>query len=119
MAGKENTNYIFRNMKVYSSTEWLADNKKKYCSVFDKFDSSYIYTEFSFFNLDFKKKDWDLKMEIVCRDQSKNEICRLNCDRTVSKNSNHLFVREGWRTHNIGSYWQIGTYTWSAEIDGK
>ena len=119
MAGKENTNYIFRNMKVYSSTEWLADNKKKYCSVFDKFDSSYIYTEFSFFNLDFKKKDWDLKMEIVCRDQSKNEICRLNCDRTVSKNSNLLFAREGWGTHNIGSYWQIGTYTWSAKIDGK
>lgn len=119
MAGKENTNYIFRNMKVYSSTEWLADNKKKYRSVFDKFDSSYIYTEFSFFNLHFKKKDWELKMEIVCRDQSKNEICRLNCDRTVSKNSNLLFVREGWGTHNIGNYWQIGTYTWSAEIDGK
>ena len=46
---QQNTNYIFRNMKIYSSTEWLADNKKKYRSVFDKNESSYIYTEFSFF----------------------------------------------------------------------
>lgn len=119
MAGKENTNYIFRNMKVYSSTEWLADNKKKYRSVFDKNDTTYIYTEFSFFNLHFKKKDWDLKLELVCRDQNKNEVCRLNCDRIVSKNSNLIFVREGWGTHNTGSYWQLGTYTWSAEVDGK
>ncbi|PCJ64295.1 MAG: AAA family ATPase [Bacteroidetes bacterium] len=119
MAGKPNTNYIFRNMKVYSSTEWLADNKKKYRSVFDKNDSTYIYTEFSFFNLNFKKKDWDIKLNLVCRDQAKNEICRLTCDRTVSKNNNLIFVREGWGTHNMGSYWQTGTYTWIAEVDGE
>ena len=28
-------NYKFRELKVYSSTEWLADNKKKYRQVFD------------------------------------------------------------------------------------
>lgn len=119
MAINKNTNFIFRNLKVYSSTEWLADNKKKYRSVFDKNDASYIYAEFSFFNLHFKKKDWDLKLEIVCRDQNKNEICRLNCDRNVSQNTNLLFVREGWGTHNVGSYWNPGTYTWVVEADGK
>jgi len=118
MAGNKNTNYVFRNLKVYSSTEWLADNKKKYRSVFDKNDASYIYAEFSFFNLNFKKKDWELKMEVVCRDHSKNEICRLNCDRNISQNTNLLFVREGWGTHNTGSYWTPGTYTWVVEIEG-
>jgi SpoVK/Ycf46/Vps4 family AAA+-type ATPase len=118
MATDQNSNYIFRNLKVYSSTEWLADNKKKYRSVFDKNEATYVYAEFSFFNLHFKKKDWDLKLEIVCKDNTKNEICRLNCDRTVSANSNLLFLREGWGTHNVGTYWGIGTYTWSVEIDG-
>ncbi len=118
MSGTKNTNYIFRNLKVYSSVEWLADNKKKYRSVFDKNDVSYIYAEFSFFNLNFKKKDWDLKLEVVCRDQNKNEICRLNCDRTISQNTNLIFVREGWGTHSTSSYWTPGTYTWAAEIDG-
>ncbi len=61
MPTKKNPNHIFRNIKVYSSTEWLADNKKKYRSVFDKNESTYIYTEFSFFNLHFKKKEWELK----------------------------------------------------------
>jgi SpoVK/Ycf46/Vps4 family AAA+-type ATPase len=119
MSGTQNTDYIFRNLKAYSSVEWLADNKKKYRSVFDKNDVSYVYAEFSFFNLNFKQKDWDLKLEIVCRDQHKNEICRLNCDRTISQNTNLIFVREGWGTHNANSYWTPGTYTWVAEIDGS
>jgi len=119
MAGKQNINYIFRNMKVYSSTEWLADNKKKYRSVFDKNDSTYIYTEFSFFNLNFKKKDWDIKLNLICLDQSKNEVCKLVCDRTISKNNNLIYIREGWGTYNKGSYWQPGTYTWVAELDGE
>ncbi|MFT4827026.1 MAG: SpoVK/Ycf46/Vps4 family AAA+-type ATPase [Paracoccaceae bacterium] len=119
MGTKKNPNHIFRNIKVYSSTEWLADNKKKYRSVFDKNESTYIYTEFSFFNLHFKKKEWDLKLELVCRDQSKNEVARLNCDRTISPNSNLIFIREGWGTYNKGGYWQSGTYTWEAWLDNE
>lgn len=119
MAAKENNDYIFRNMKVYSSTEWLADNKKKYRSVFDKNESTYIYTEFSFFNLNFKKKDWDIKLNLICRDANHSEICRLVCDRTISQNSNLIFIREGWGTYNTGAYWAVGTYTWSAEIDDQ
>lgn len=117
MAINTDKNYIFRNMKVYSSIEWLADNKKKYRSVFDKNESTYIYTEFSFFNLNFKKKDWDIRLDLVCLDKNKNEICRLNCDRTITKNSNLIFIREGWGTYNQGAYWQAGTYTWVAEIN--
>jgi SpoVK/Ycf46/Vps4 family AAA+-type ATPase len=118
MAAKQNNDFIFRNMKVYSSGEWLADNKKKYRSVFDKNESTYIYTEFSFFNLNFKKKDWDIKLNLICRDSNKVEICNLVCDRTISKNSNLIFVREGWGTYNLGAYWAPGTYTWAAEVDG-
>jgi len=40
----------FKELKVYASTEWLADNKKKYRQVFDRFETSYLYAELSFYN---------------------------------------------------------------------
>lgn len=119
MANTKNQNFIFRNMKVYGSTEWLADNKKKYRSVFDKAECTYIYTEFSFFNLNFKKKDWNLKLKLICLDQNNTEICSLNCDRSVSANHNLIYVREGWGTHSIGTYWSAGTYKWIAIVDNE
>ncbi len=116
MSSKPNKDFIFRNMKVYGSVEWLADNKKKYRSIFDVNESSYIYCEFSFFNLHFKEKDWDLNLRLICVDQNKNEICNLNCDRSVSLNHNLIYVREGWGTQNEGSYWKPGTYKWEAYV---
>ncbi len=119
MSAKQNKNFIFRNMKVYGSVEWLADNKKKYRSIFDVSESTYIYCEFSFFNLHFKRKNWDLNLRLVCVDQNNNEICNLNCDRTISMNHNLIFVREGWGTQNEGSYWKPGTYKWEAYADDE
>src|SRR6056300_53714 len=119
MANKQNIDYIFRNMKVYGSIEWLADNKKKYRTVFDKNECTYIYTEFSFFNLNFKNKDWDMKLKLVCFDQNNIEICNLNCDRTISQNHNLIYVREGWGSYTSGTYWKPGTYKWVAQVDDK
>ena len=116
MASNKNNEFIFRNMKVYGSVEWLADNKKKYRSIFDVNECTYIYCEFSFFNLNFKKKDWDINLRLVCVDQDKNQICDLNCDRTISKDHNLIFIREGWGTQNEGSYWKAGTYKWEAYV---
>lgn len=117
MSSKPDKDFIFRNMKVYGSVEWLADNKKKYRSVFDVSESTYIYCEFSFFNLHFKKKNWDLKLRLVCVDQNKNEICNLNCDRSISMNHNLIFIREGWGTQTKGTYWKPGTYKWEAYVE--
>jgi len=58
--------FKFRELKVYSSTEWLADNKKKYRQVFDRFRTSYIYAELSFFNKQFDEEDWEVEIELKC-----------------------------------------------------
>lgn len=34
----EQKNWKFKELKIYSSTEWLADNKKKYRQVFDRLE---------------------------------------------------------------------------------
>jgi len=117
MSSSKKTHYLFRNIKCYESTEWLANNKKKYRSVFEEFLSSYIYCEFSFFNLHFKEKDWFIKLHLKCFDHEDNLICDLNCDRNVSQNSNIVFVREGWGTKTPGGFWKKGTYRWEAWLE--
>ncbi|MFT7590916.1 MAG: SpoVK/Ycf46/Vps4 family AAA+-type ATPase [bacterium] len=111
--------YQFVEMKTYGSTEWLADNKKKYRSVFDKAEVGYVYCEFRFRNLQFKQTDWPLKLNFKCIDENKKEICDLNCDRSVSINAQDVFIREGWGTRNSGGFWNKGTYKWEAWIDGE
>ena len=119
MASSDKKNYQFVDMKTYGSTEWLADNKKKYRSVFDKAEVGYVYCEFRFINLQYKNTEWPLKLQLKCLDEEKNEICNLNCDRTVSFNSMEVFVREGWGTRNSGGFWKAGTYKWQAWVDDE
>jgi hypothetical protein len=52
--------YKFRELRVYASTEWLADNKKKYRQVFDRGETSYIYAELSFYNKLFDEDFWEV-----------------------------------------------------------
>lgn len=107
------------DLKIYASTEWLADNKKKYRTVFEVEECTYVYCEFSFYNLKFKELDWNLNLRIVCIDNETNELCNLNCDRIVSLEDNIIYVREGWGTKNKGSFWKPGIYKWQAFIEGK
>ncbi|MBI1308118.1 MAG: AAA family ATPase [Bacteroidetes bacterium] len=119
MAAPKQKNYQFNDIRTYGSTEWLADNKKKYRSVFDTSECGYVYCEFSFINLQYKKKDWALNLRLKCIDEQKKEICDLNCERTVSQNNLEIFVREGWGTRNPGGFWKTGVYKWEAWLDDE
>ncbi|KAA3622441.1 MAG: AAA family ATPase, partial [Bacteroidetes bacterium] len=112
--------YKFKDLKVYTSTEWLADNKKKYRQVFDRYETAYVYAELSFFNKQFDKEDWDINIQLQCFDaKSKKKICELNFDRKVNKYDPVVFIREGWGNKTHGSFWKRGTYYWKAWIDGE
>ena len=58
--------FKFRELKVYASTEWLANNKKKYRQVFDRYDSSYVYAELSFYNKKFDEESWEAQVQLKC-----------------------------------------------------
>lgn len=118
---KPDKKYKFKELKVYSSTEWLADNKKKYRQVFDRQSVSYIYAELSFYNKDFDEEVWEVDVNFKCYQlkSKKREICSLNFNRKVSKYDNVVFVREGWGNKRGGVFWKKGTYLWEAYIEGE
>ncbi len=79
--------YKFKELKVYSSTEWLADNKKKYRQVYDRNDTSFVYAELSFVNKMFDREVWEVNITMKCFALRRNkELCSLQFKRSVSKN---------------------------------
>ncbi|MEY3051184.1 MAG: hypothetical protein RLY31_969 [Bacteroidota bacterium] len=113
--------YKFRELKTYASTEWLADNKKKYRQVFDRWETSYVYAELSFYNKLFDMEDWDVEVELHCYllRKSRKELCVLPFKRKVSKFDNIIYIREGWGNKEEGNFWKKGTYLWEAYIEGE
>jgi len=51
---------------VAKGKAFLAENKKKYRQVFDRYETSYIYAELSFYNKMFDRDSWDVEMELKC-----------------------------------------------------
>lgn len=117
----EDRAYKFKELKVYASTEWLADNKKKYRQVFDRYDTTYIYAELSFYNKYFDQEDWEINVELKCFSLKKGrkEICSLPLTKKVSKYDNIVYIREGWGNKTLGAFWKKGTYYWEAWIENE
>ncbi len=111
----------FRDLKVYASTEWLADNKKKYRQVFDRNETSYVYAEVSFHNKYFDIEDWEVSVELKCYavKKTKKEICVLPFRRKVGKYDHVGYIREGWGNKAEGIFWKKGGYYWEAWIEGE
>ena len=112
--------FKFKELRTYSSTEWLADNKKKYRQVFDRYSISYVYAELSFYNKLYDIDDWDVNVTLKCFSLKKGrkELCSLTFHRRISKYDNVVFVREGWGNKKQGSFWKKGAYYWEAWIEG-
>ncbi|MEL7194791.1 MAG: AAA family ATPase [Bacteroidota bacterium] len=118
------TKYKFKALKTYTSTEWLADSKKKYRQVFDRNEMSYIFVEFSFFNKLFDEEEWET--EIILKayrkpedpKQTPKEICQIDVQKLVSENLNIVYIRDGWPVDIGGEIWNEGAYYWEAYIEG-
>jgi len=113
--------FKFKELKVYSSTEWLAYNKKKYRQVFDRFNTSYVYCELTFYNKFFDYKVWEVNVQFKCYTikGKKKEVCNLEFKKKVSKYDNVIYIREGWGNKKDGAFWKQGTYFWEAWIEGE
>ncbi len=114
--------YKFRELKVYASTEWLADNKKKYRQVFDRYETSYVYAELSLYNKLFDIQDWEADIQLKCYSlrRGRREVCSLDLKgKKISKLDHIVYIREGWGNKTEGAFWKRGTYFWEAWVDGQ
>jgi SpoVK/Ycf46/Vps4 family AAA+-type ATPase len=114
--------FKYKELKVYSSTEWLAHNKKRYQQVFDRYDTQYIFAELSFYNKNFDQEDWTAEIQLICyakKAGKDKEVCKLDFDRRISKYDSIGYVREGWGNKRRGGFWKKGIYYWEAHINGE
>ncbi len=112
--------YKYRDIKVYSSDEWMADGTKKYRRVYDRYETTFIRVELSFFNKLFDEEEWEASVRMKCffiAGSQKNELCSQDRKVKIAKDENIVFVRESWGNATPGAYWFKGNYLWEAYID--
>jgi AAA+ superfamily predicted ATPase len=112
--------YKFKDIKVHSSDEWMADGTKKYRQVYDRQETTFIRTELSFYNKLFDEEEWEANVSLKCfflNGSNQRELCNLTQKRTVLKDENIVYIRDSWGIETPGTYWTKGNYSWEAYID--
>lgn len=113
--------YKFREIKIHSSDEWMADGTKKYRQVYDRYETTHVRVELSFFNKLFDEEDWEANITLKClylNGSSSRELCNLVQPRKITKDENIVYIRDSWGNPTPGAYWTKGNYSWEAYIDG-
>jgi SpoVK/Ycf46/Vps4 family AAA+-type ATPase len=114
--------YKFKELRTFSSDEWMANSTKKYRKVFDRAETTHIRCEFSFYNKAFDEEDWSATLLLKCFEttgDTKREICSLDTKRDIKMDENIVYLRDGWGNPTEGAYWKKGVYTWEAYIDNE
>lgn len=109
--------YKIKDLKIFGSSEYFANNDKKYRLVYDESETTYIWGEFSFFNKKFDEEDWELKIEMKCFNSKGEELCSQDASRVIKSDENIVYIRKGWG-NDAGTFWKSGEYRWEAWIDG-
>ncbi len=116
-----NPKYRFKELKMHSSDEWMADGTKKYRIVFDRYETTYLRVELSFYNKLFDEADWEATIRTRCyimdANHQQKELCNFTQQRKVLKDENIVYVRDSWGNATPGAYWLRGNYVWEAYID--
>lgn len=113
--------YKFKELKVHGSDEWMADGTKKYRQVYDRYETTYMRAELSFFNKLFDEDEWEASINLKCSFISgthQRELCNLTQKRKILKDENVVYIRDSWGNATAGAYWMKGNYIWEAFIDG-
>jgi SpoVK/Ycf46/Vps4 family AAA+-type ATPase len=114
--------YKFKDLKIFSSTESMVGNTRRYRQVFENMETTYLYAELSFYNKLFDEEDWNTKINLKAyqiKKEKREELCDLIKEISVTKDQNIVMIREGWGNKEEGSYWARGDYEWEAYIDGE
>ncbi len=122
---KENqfiSKFKYKDLKIYGSSEWLANGRKKYRRVYDRSETTYIYVELSFYNKLFDEEDWDIHVGLkafALKGDERKEVCDIQFDKHVTKDTNIVSIHQAWGNKRPGFFWKNGEYEWEAYLDGQ
>ena len=113
--------YKFKHLKTYASAEWMFNKTKKYRTVFDQQELSYLRVELTFYNKWFDEKDWKAKvtLKLISVDKNELELCVLDQQIDVKADQNEISVHDGWGTNTTIQYFKKGTYRWEAFLENE
>lgn len=114
--------FKFKDLKVYGPDEWMVDSTKKYRTVYDKQETTYISAELSFYNKLFDEEQWDAKLcmkAFALEGENRKELCKLEETRTIKTDENIVYYRQGWGMDAAGAFWYRGDFEWEAYIDDE
>lgn len=112
--------YKFKELKLHSSDEWMADGTKKYRTVFDRWETTYLRMELSFYNKLFDEDEWEASIRTKCffiNGSQQRELSNLVQQRKITRDENIVYVRDSWGNATPGAYWLKGNYVWEAYVD--
>ena len=119
---KTGKKYKFKSLRVYSSTEWMANATKKYRLVFDRDEVDYVRAEFAFYNKLFDENDWEATLRLKCyqnKGGSRKDLCDQSETKTIKADQNIVYFHKGWGTDKFGGFWRKGKYYWEAYINDE
>lgn len=114
-------NIITKDIKVYSSTEWLYNDQKDYQKVFLRNEVAYIYVEVKILNLKgyVFTRQTNLVIQFYKNEENKLVKCgKVDMMKPYKKEGYYTF-REGWGNQVKGAYWKEGDYIAIAYLDNR
>ncbi len=126
MKGNDTSTYFkIKDLKFYCNAESLIHNSRKYRSVFEQSEITYLFSDFKFYNIKFNEQDWKAAITSICYrlDNQGNKTDKLfenkNKEIVVSKTENIKTHIESWGSQTPGSFWKEGKYCWEIQINNK
>src|SRR5882762_948038 len=98
--------YKFRDIKAHSSDEWMADGTKKYRQVYDRYETTHLRVELSFFNKLFDEEEWEASISTKCffiSGSQYKELCSAEQKRKIAKEENVVYIRDSWGNPTPGA----------------
>ncbi|MCX7861805.1 MAG: AAA family ATPase [Bacteroidales bacterium] len=118
LSRKKNVELV--SIKTYHDLEWF-NHEKKYRSVFDRSETTYIRCEVALLNKLYQEKDQTIVLKFKCFAKAKNnkdkELCCFEEKYTINKDEAIAYIREGWGNKNPGAYWTLGNYYWEIYLE--
>ena len=113
-------NFKFKSMDTYAWDRKMG-KKKKFRTVFERSELTYLSVELSVFNKRFDEKNWEAEIHLIAHkiDEKKSKfICEKTEEIEISKDENIFTYNFGWGNDERGKFWKAGEYKWEAYLDG-